>query len=184
MTHEEAVALLTPARVAKGGRWADLGAGRGRFAWALAELLGPAGTVYALDKDARALEDLRNVAASLAPLAQVIPQRADFMKPLELANLDGILMANSLHFVRNPRRVLPQVMSRVRAGGILVVIEYERRNSNPWVPFPVPFERLEWLAEKSGLSAPERVATRPSLYHREMYVAVVRQKAGDRGSQT
>ena len=174
MTHEEAVALLTPARIAPGGRWADLGAGRGRFAWALAELLGLEGTVYALDKDARALKDLRN-AAPLEHSAQVIPQRADFTKPLELSNFDGILLANSLHFVRNPRRVLPQVMSRVRAGGLLVVIEYERRSANPWVPFPVPFERLEWLAEKSGLPAPERVATRPSLYHREMYLAVVRQ---------
>ena len=178
MTHEEAVALLTPARITKGGRWADLGAGRGRFAWALAELLGPEGIVYALDKDTRALKDLQSFAAPLEYLAQVTPQRADFTKPLELSNLDGILMANSLHFVRNPRRVLPQVMSRVRAGGLLVVIEYERRSANPWVPFPVPFDRLEWLTKKSGLSAPERVATRPSLYHREMYVAVVRREAG------
>ena len=177
MTHEEAVALLAPARIPPGGRWADLGAGRGRFAWALAELLGPEGIVYALDKDARALEGLRN-SATLEPAAQVIPQRADFTKPLELSHLDGILLVNSLHFVRNPRRVLPQVMSRVRAGGLLVVIEYERRNANPWVPFPVPFDRLEWLTKKSGLSAPERVATRPSLYHREMYVAVVRREAG------
>ena len=176
MTHEEAVALLTPARITPGGHWADLGAGRGRFAWALAELLGPEGTVYALDKDARALEGLQD-SAPLEPTAKVIPQRADFTEPLELSDLDGILLANSLHFVRNPRRVLPQVISRVRAGGLLVVIEYERRSANPWVPFPVPFDRLEWLTEKSGLPAPERVATRPSRYHREMYVAVVRREA-------
>ena len=53
MNVRDAVQLIAPA-VPAGGRWADLGAGRGTFTAALARLLGPGGTVYAIERDATA----------------------------------------------------------------------------------------------------------------------------------
>src|SRR5262245_12950400 len=59
----DAIALLRPAVSATRGTWADLGAGTGTFTLALAELLGPGGRVFAVDRDGRALAQLRAAAA-------------------------------------------------------------------------------------------------------------------------
>jgi hypothetical protein len=61
----------------------------------------------------------------------------------------------------------------VRPAGRIVVIEYDRDRPNPWVPHPLPFDRLADAARRAGLSVPEEVARRPSAYHREMYCAVL-----------
>ena len=82
-------------------------------------------------------------------------------------------MANSLHFVRNQQRLLGQLKLDLNPTGRLVIIEYDIHQGNPWVPFPVSFKRLEHLASKAGLPEPEKVATRPSRYHHEMYLAVI-----------
>ena len=66
MTHREAVELLRPVGIKEGGHWADLGAGEGRFSWALADLLGEEGRVLALDKRTRAL----NTLTERAPLTE------------------------------------------------------------------------------------------------------------------
>ena len=51
MRAHDAAALIRSAVTEPGGKWADLGAGTGTFSRALATLLGPAGTVYAVDHD-------------------------------------------------------------------------------------------------------------------------------------
>jgi precorrin-6B methylase 2 len=58
LNHSEALGLLHPATIRQGETWADLGAGTGTFSKALAELVGPTGTVHAVDKDKHALSDL------------------------------------------------------------------------------------------------------------------------------
>ncbi|HKG90754.1 MAG TPA: class I SAM-dependent methyltransferase, partial [Gemmatimonadaceae bacterium] len=102
MTAAEALALLAPARpAAAGATWADLGAGGGTFTRALAALLGAGGTVYAVDRDPRSVESLRALAARESrDAARVIVVEADFTRPLGVpASLDGLLLANALHFV-------------------------------------------------------------------------------------
>ena len=51
------------------------------------------------------------------------PQVADFSMPLELLTLDGILMANSLHFERDKVAVLRQVTRHLRPGGRFILVE-------------------------------------------------------------
>ena len=170
MTPEEAVAMLRSIGCQQGEVWADLGAGRGRFTLALADLLGEAGVVYAVDRNKRDLQGLEH--ASNPSFAPVKVLERDFTKPLGLDNLDGILMANSLHYVRNQRRLLGQLMLALKPGGKLAVVEYETRHANPWIPFPVSFQRLGELTAKVGLPAPQRVYTRASSFGRTMYVAV------------
>ncbi len=78
MNHQDHVFLLQKGIPRPGGVWADLGAGTGAFTLALAELLGPEGVVYAVDRDGRALRELisHNVGVTLHTLT------ADFTQPL------------------------------------------------------------------------------------------------------
>ena len=55
MNHQDHVALLKGGVPSPGGIWAEFGSGRGVFTIALAELIGPGGTIYSLDKDEDAL---------------------------------------------------------------------------------------------------------------------------------
>src|ERR1700704_757794 len=77
--------------------WADLGCGSGLFTKALSTLLQTGSKVAAVDKDASALKKVIVVhGISLEKL------HADFINnDLPLQNLDGILMANALHFVKD-----------------------------------------------------------------------------------
>ncbi len=170
MTHLEALEFIKDLSFKPNEIWADLGAGSGTFTKAIAELLGPTGLVHAVDKSTQAITLPKAMKTSIAPI-QVHNQ--DFTKPLGLGNLDSIFMANALHFIRNQERLLRQLSLELNPKGKLVILEYDIRRGNPWVPFPVRFERLEHLAEKLALPAPKKVATRPSRYHQEMYLAVI-----------
>jgi precorrin-6B methylase 2 len=160
MDHSEMVALIAGGVAARDGVWADLGAGRGAFTAALRALLGPAATIHAVDRDGAAVRQLARMAA--APGAAVVPQQADFTMPLQLPPLDGMLMANALHFVRNQREVLAALVAYLRPGGRVLLVEYDLERPTSWVPFPVPPARFTELAMAAGLSSPRTVGMRRS----------------------
>jgi len=173
MDSDDAVALLKAAVPREPGVWADLGAGTGTFTRALASLL-PGGRVYAVDQNARSLSKLNNHGQRGA--ATIIPVVADFSRPLDLpglgaAELDGLLFANSLHFVADPEAVLKALTQRVQRGGRIVIVEYDRRAASRWVPHPIPASRWSTLAQAAGLTEPTIVASRPSSFGGILYVA-------------
>jgi SAM-dependent methyltransferase len=188
MTHDEALAFLGPAGPWR-GQWADVGAGDGTFTRALAELIGRQGTVYAIDHEERAVAELQRLAGpsgrdavhadrNETGSARITALRGDMhefsaLAGLDGVELDGVLFANVLHFTNEPAAVLAQAAGRVRTDGRIVVIEYDRNRPNPWVPHPLPFDRLADAARRAALDMPEEVARRPSAYHREMYCAVL-----------
>jgi len=172
MTSSEAVELLSPAIATHGGVWADLGAGEGTFTQALAELLGPDAHIYAVDRDANAVAELKRWAPNAK--AKISPVMGDFSQPFEpprQALLDGMLFANSLHYVPEPGVVLARLADWIKPGGRVVFIEYDRRVPNRWVPYPIPITALPTVTAAAGLTAPEIVGRRASLYQGEMYVA-------------
>jgi SAM-dependent methyltransferase len=174
VTTDEAAALISGAISTRGGRWADLGAGDGTFTWALAQVLGPDARIHAVDKDKNALVMLKRTGAPNA--AKVTPVVADFTGQMELpglngSQLDGILLANALHFVPDAADVLSRVAKLVRTGGRVVIVEYERRAAGPWVPYPVPIGDLPSLGDAAGLTELRVVATRPSKFGGLLYVA-------------
>jgi SAM-dependent methyltransferase len=172
MNHADALALLSAAiPSAAGETWADLGAGSGTFTRALAALLGPTGRVYAIDADPRAVATLARLPSDAAS-APVVAMQGDVAKPLGLPPLDGVVLANVLHFVANPADALAGIAAQLRPGGRLVLIEYENRAPSRWVPYPVAFTRFQALAAEASLSPPQIVATRPSTYGGDLYVAV------------
>jgi SAM-dependent methyltransferase len=131
VNHADLVGLIEDGVTQRGGRWADLGAGEGAFTRALVDLLGPGSHVTAVDRDGRAL---RSLAAAKFPGVEVDTKVGDFTRPLGLADLDGVVMANSLHFLRDKGPALELVRSMLRAGGSLVIVEYGTDSGNPWVP--------------------------------------------------
>jgi SAM-dependent methyltransferase len=177
MNAREAAALIAPAIPERGETWADLGAGRGTFTAALASLLGPAGRVYAVDRDRSSVELLRGLgrraAGDGAAGAEVIALRADFTGPLELPPLHGVLMANALHFVpdRDHAPLLGRLARRLPPGGRVVLVEYEGRSPSRWVPFPVSLARFRTVADEAGLTPPTLVGTRRSAFGGTMYAA-------------
>jgi ubiquinone/menaquinone biosynthesis C-methylase UbiE len=173
MNATDAVRLIDGAIPRPGGTWADLGAGDGTFTRALAEVLGPKAKVYAVDQDPRAMAAVERWAAKTA--ANVIPVVADFTRPFELPGLDGVLegmlFANALHFVRDADVVVARLAEWLRPGGRVVIVEYDRRPASRWVPYPIPAARLPALAKSAGLATPVIVATQPSAYGGDLYVA-------------
>ncbi len=178
MTHADAITFLTPAGPFR-GTWADVGAGTGTFSRALAHLLGPTGAVIAIDTDERALARLPQHATTAdEDHAPITTMQGDMhalatIDDLDATKFDGILFANVLHFTRTPDAVLAQAAKQLKPDGRIVVIEYDRRMPNPWVPRPLPPAKLADVAARAGLGAPQEVARRASSYHREMYCAVL-----------
>jgi ubiquinone/menaquinone biosynthesis C-methylase UbiE len=117
MNHQDHVHLLRKGVATSGGLWTDFGCGTGAFTLALADVLGPTGSVYAVDKDRGALDVLQRTMQTSFPAITLYTLRDDFTHPLELPMLDGIVMANSLHFVRKKDALLQQVHSYLRPGG-------------------------------------------------------------------
>lgn len=177
MTHEEAVELIRGGVHPGRATWADLGAGTGTFTRALAELLGPDATIVAVDRSRRAARALRRV--DLPAGASFRVRREDFSGPLELPPLDGVLMANALHFEEDQAEIVTRLRDHLVPGGCLLLVEYDLTRANRWVPHPVPPGRFRELAAGAGLEEPLEVGRRPSAFHRAMYAAVARRPGSD-----
>lgn len=162
MEHREMVTLIRAGITSSGGIWADLGAGTGNFTWALAELLGASATIHALDRDARAIQAQQARQQSDPPAATILPRQADVTRPIDLPPLDGILMANLLHFIRDQETFLRRMQAHLKPGGRLLLVEYEQAFPIPWVPFPVAFTRFSELMLSAGFRSPAHVGLRRS----------------------
>jgi hypothetical protein len=94
--------------------------------------------------------------------------QADFINDdLQLGALDGILMANSLHYVKDK----PKLITKLNPPKLLIV-EYDTTRSNPWVPYPVNYTSLTQLATEMGYNA-VKLATQPSRFGGTMYSALL-----------
>ena len=168
MAHADHVRLLRDGVPRQTGIWADLGAGTGAFTLALADLLPADALIYAIDKGAGALREL---AATKSPGARIETRRDDFTKDLDLPPLDGIVMANSLHFVKNKAPVLARVRGMLKPGAPLLIVEYDTDGGNMWVPHPFSFETWRTLAVTNHFTAPRLLASHPSRFLGRIYSA-------------
>lgn len=174
MDQREAEELIAGAVGESSGVWADLGAGTGAFTRALRTLLPRESRIYAVDNDPAAIAALQGIGKG------VIPVQGDFSRELELPEIpiDGMLLANALHFVRDQEVVLRRLVSLLRPGGRVVIVEYDRRAASRWVPWPMNAGAWLKLARTAGLENPRITARRPSKYAGELYVGVA-ERFGD-----
>jgi SAM-dependent methyltransferase len=170
--HRDHVALLSGGIPASGGTWADLGSGEGAFTLALADLLGPTGVIHTVDRDKRALDVQLRALHDAFPGVSVIAHAADFTRALALPLLDGIVMANSLHFLRDKLATLQLLRGYLGPNGRLILVEYDADRGNPWVPFPLSFETWASLAADAGFRETTRLAAVPSRFLGSIYSAL------------
>ena len=127
--------------------------------------------MLAIDTDARALRELADEPRITTAVGDF--HRLDDVAALGGRMLDGILIANALHFSSEPERVLADASRRIRPGGTLIVVEYDGRPANPWVPYPVGRARLADFAARLGLATPRPLGERPSNYGGVIYAAAL-----------
>ncbi len=173
MDHLDHVALIRSGVEGGGFRWLELGAGEGAFTLALADVLGPSGEIQTIDRDGRALAVGADAVRRRFPGVRLAATVGDFTKDLPDGPFDGVLGANSLHFVRDRRFVLAAVRSVLRPGGKLVVVEYDADGGNPWVPYPFSFRRWSEEAAAAGFVDVRQLHRVPSRFLGGIYGAVV-----------
>ena len=164
--------LLRGGISATGGVWADLGSGTGAFTLALADLLGGAGEIYSVDKDASALQEQERTMRARFPRASVHYCTADLTAAFDMPPLDGIVIANALHFMRDKARVVQSIKSHLRPDGRLILVEYNVDQGNMWVPYPLSYPTWQTLAQRCGFVNTKLLATVPSRFLGEIYSAL------------
>jgi SAM-dependent methyltransferase len=151
--------------------WADLGCGDGTFTVALADVLAPGSVIHAMDLDGAGLRRI----PSAHKRVRITTHRGDFMnQPWPFAGLDGILMANSLHYVENQAAFIRECESRLKPPRRFLIVEYDTSEASRWVPYPVGQIRLTSLFTRAGYLSVRVLRSRQSIYRRApLYSAVI-----------
>jgi ubiquinone/menaquinone biosynthesis C-methylase UbiE len=152
--------------------WLDLGAGSGLFTRALASTLPSGSVVTAIDKSSSfSLSQSNHKGAT-----HIETRSVDFTKiDLKDFNVHGILMANSLHYVKGQEGFLKKALDSLPPDGRLIVVEYDTDRGNTWVPYPLSFSSLKsLLSEIPGVTV-TKLAITPSQFQRGgIYSALIR----------
>ena len=166
MKMSEAIALIrTSAIGTRSQSWCDLGCGSGTFTVALAQSLVSGSTIDAVDFDEGALKGIPDEYHGVT----IRKLLGDLRIPtLRLPSVDGILMANSLHFIQDQHLLLSKLLLVTNR---FLIVEYERSKPSPWVPHPIGFERLSQLFSETGVERVEKLSTRRSRFGGTMYSA-------------
>ncbi|MFA6056954.1 MAG: methyltransferase domain-containing protein [Taibaiella sp.] len=152
--------------------WADLGCGNGLFTKALATLLADGSTIYAIDK-----ADTSHAGNMISTnKTNIIFRKQDIeMQELELPPLNGILMANVLHYVKNKGPFLEKLKQVLKRDASFLIVEYDTEQPVPyWVPFPLSFNAATQLFRQAGYKKIEKLGSQASLYqHSNLYSAII-----------
>lgn len=152
-------------------RWADLGAGDGLFTRGLGSVLPGNSSVLSIDQNVNSLKSIKwnFKSVSLQTLS------GNFVSMNWGENFDGILMANALHYVNAQVDFLSKLRTRLSPTGRLIIVEYERRKANAWVPYPIDFQKLTEIAKNVGFSSITKLEEVPSIYDSvTMYSSVIK----------
>jgi len=139
--------------------WADLGCGDGLFTRALAGLLQRGSMIFGIDKKSVLDSSLLSNGTAIKAVT------ADFETgdlPFEAG--DGILMANSFHYIQKKEQFTRRLLHQCKKNAAFIVVEYETRLANQWVPFPIDFSMLEQLFKTTGFSNIKQIGKHSSIY--------------------
>lgn len=168
MTANEAQNMIASANFSfQPQTWLDLGCGSGIFTLALAELLPVGSKVIGVDKS------FQNLPKQSTNGNKVEFIQSDILDFKRTEKINGVLMANSLHYVKNQVDFTESLKLLMPKNFNLILVEYDSEISNPWVPFPVSMRQLENLFRKDNFSF-KKLGERKSIYNQnKMYVVEI-----------
>lgn len=152
--------------------WMDLGCGSGTFTKALSTLVGKGSMVYAIDASRSSLDKVPGSVDGVT----IHKVAADFIvDELPAASVDGILMANSLHYVADKPSLIRKLSAHLKPAAALLVVEYDTNKANQWVPHPISFNELQTLLGDHDFESIKKIGQAPSVYHAGgMYAARIK----------
>jgi ubiquinone/menaquinone biosynthesis C-methylase UbiE len=151
-------------------KWADLGCGSGLFTRALAHYLKKESTIYAVDTTVNIKDTITGNSVVIKTIS------ADFENDvLSFPLLDGVLMANSFHYVLNKPRFIEKINKQLQPNAMFLMIEYDTDTPvKKWVPYPLSFKTLTILFKEAGYNTIERLRNLPSAFGGNMYAAIIK----------
>lgn len=167
---EEAIALIKSLKTDQHTPqyWADLGCGSGLFSRALAALLPKQSHILCMDKDAQKLatDNFNEVKLEFI--------QADFGDYDFEGNIfNGILMANSLHYIQDKVCLIERLVTVLTPNGSIVIVEYDTEKANHWVPYPIPYIKLQSLLQRMGTHQLVKLGERQSNFGSMMYACEI-----------
>jgi ubiquinone/menaquinone biosynthesis C-methylase UbiE len=167
MQLSEAIQLINKAGIdnSRPTVWADLGSGPGLFTQALSTLLAPGSRVYAIDQSKQVINPVRDD-------VRIEFSQADFIQDsIQVPLLDGIIMANSLHYVRDKPLLIQNLKRHLQPHSSFIIIEYDLKKANRWVPYPITPGDLRELFLNEGYRKFDITGTKKSVYNEGMIYA-------------
>lgn len=129
---EEPGKALAALQIPRGATVADIGAGVGYFSLRMADIVGPAGKVYANDIQPEMIRMLKQNIRQRG-LTNVEPVLGKYDDPLlPKGAIDLALLVDVYHEFSEPQKMLDRIRESLKPGGRLVLLEY--RKEDPSVP--------------------------------------------------
>ena len=155
MSLEEAIQLIARDYSEMPQSWVDLGCGKGLFTYALASYLPRESNILAVDQTHQHLHGHDHV--------DITFERLNFeVEDLPFDNLDGVLMANSLHYVKDQAGFIDRIKRKMKPSASFVIVEYDTDRANRWVPYPVSFDKSQKLF--TALGSIQKLREKRSIY--------------------
>ncbi|MBC8172935.1 MAG: class I SAM-dependent methyltransferase [Chitinophagales bacterium] len=152
--------------------WSDLGCGTGTFTMALTRVLPHGSIIHAVDTDGSALKKIPDHNHQ----TEIKKYHADFVADaLPFQKLDGILMANSFHYVKEKTVFVKKIEAYLKTPGCFLMIEYDTDKANRWVPYPLGFQSLQAFFFTCGYLSVIKLHERDSIFNQaKLYAALIR----------
>jgi ubiquinone/menaquinone biosynthesis C-methylase UbiE len=136
--------LLRAAGIAPGMRVLDLGTGLGHVALMLSEMVGPKGSVVAIDQSAAALEVAVERSAA-AGAANVHFAEADVTTWRDDRAFDAVVGRLVLFHMADPVAVVRHHLAGLKAAGLMIAIDFDIGASRVDPPTPLATRALGWV---------------------------------------
>ena len=153
-----------PAFLSPGLSVLDVGCGTGAITKGIAEVVGPAGVILGVDRDAGLIERARVHCAALPNLQF---EEADATSLDYAARFDVVTAARALQWIADVEAALRCMTCAAKPGGLIVVLDYNH-TLNSWEPAPPPeFSEFYavFLAWRKGLGWDNEIANHcPALF--------------------
>ena len=143
--------LLAALRLKAGETVADVGAGTGYFSWRMAQRVGEAGKIYAVEIQQEMLDLLMGNMRKRRVDGRVVPVLGTTQDPkLPAGSLDTILLVDVYHEFDFPYEMTQGMLRALKPGGRLVLVEY--RGEDRYVPIK-PLHKMTVDQVKKEMSA-------------------------------